>query len=517
MLRAVFVGPSSRLICIFKHVLCFLKSEDCVKAINFKNKVQLVVFTLIALVTDIIYKHFAIGMIIIYTYYKILWKFSGNAMAKNMFKKDKWWRSPFEEQIVLPIYEMYMLFSGKTCSITQEDKAFLSKWLEGLPVVPSHYCRNTPSYQNKRFLEPGTTIANLHHEYRKAAEQGGHRSVCIKIFSETFHDLNYSVFIPRKDQCDICVSTKHGNTDEATYKAHIQAKNDAREEKAKDKDDESSKTSVWTVDVQAVLLCPKTRASAMYYKTKLQVHNLSFFNLKTREGYCYVWDETQGDVNSEMFAYLQYQHFCDVLDAHPEIKEVIIWSDGCTYQNRNTNLANSLLHLAITRGVKIVQKYLVVGHTQMEVDSMHSSIERKIIGDMYLPHDYIVVMESARMRPSPYIVKQVSHDQILKLDGEYLTSIRPGKKTGDPTVYHLRALQFQPSGSVQYKLDFSNDATWKELPQRINQPRQVFSWVRHFPERLPITLRKFNDLQSMKHVMPQWAHDFYDKLPHGNL
>ena len=409
-----------------------------------------------------------------------------------------------------------MIFSGKTCTISKEDKTFLTKWLAGLPVVPSHYCRSAPSYKDKKFLEPGTTIANLHREYKSSADENGFRSVSIKIFSQTFHEMNYSVFIPRKDQCDVCISANHGNTDEATYQAHLHAKNEAREEKAKDKKSESPETSVWTVDVQAVLLCPRTKASALYYKTKLQVHNFSLFNLKTREGYCYVWDETEGDVNSEIFAYLQYKHFSDILDAHPEIKEVIIWSDGCTYQNRNATLANALLDLAIKRGVKIVQKYLVVGHTQMEVDSMHASIEKKIVGDIFVPHDYVVVMQSARVRPSPYIVKQIGYAEVLKLHGTYLTSIRPGKKTGDPTVYHLKALGFHPEGKIYYKLDHSENSTWKELPQRINKPKTAFEWVRNFPERLPITQRKFNDLQSMKFVIPQWAHDFYDKLPHHN-
>lgn len=275
--------------------------------------------------------------------------------------------------------------------------------------------------------------------------------MCIKLFNEIFHKLNYSIFIPRKDQCDTCISAKYFNIHEDSYQSHIKAKDEARAEKAKDKETASAKKSVWTLDVQAVLLCHKTKASALYYKTKLQVHNLSFYNLKTGEGHCYVWDETQGDVNSEMFAHLQYTHFSETLDAHPEIEEIIIWSDGCTYQNRNSNLANSLLHLAIKRGVKIVQKYLVVGHTQMELDSMHPTIERKLIGDIYIPHDY-VVMESARLKPSHYVVKQVSHDEVLKLNGSYLSSIRPGKKTGDPTVYNLRALEFQSSGTINYKL-----------------------------------------------------------------
>ncbi len=347
-----------------------------------------------------------------------------------------------------------------------------------------------------------------------AAAKSGHRAVCKKVFNEIFHQFNYSVFIPRKDQCDTCISAKHGNIDEGSFQSHIKAKDEARAEKAKDKENADLKKSVWTMDVQAVLLSPKTRASALYYKTKLQVHNLSFYNLKTKEAYCYIWNETEGDVNSEMFAHLQYKHFSELLDAHPEIKEIIIWSDGCTYQNRNITLANSLLDLAIRRDVKIVQKYLVVGHTQMEVDSMHATIERKLVGDIIVPHDYVVVMESARLKPSPYIVKEVSHDEVLKLDGSYLSSIRPGKKAGDPTVYDLRALEFKSTGAINYKLDFSENSRWEQLPQRINCPKEPFSWVRHFKQRLAVKERKYNDLQAMKAVLPKWSHAFYDNLPH---
>ncbi|CAB3985083.1 Hypothetical predicted protein [Paramuricea clavata] len=375
--------------------------------------------------------------------------------------------------------------SGKTAVLGEADKNYLIKWFEKLPTLPSHYCRSTPANQEKKFPEPGTTLNQLHRDYKQAAEDDGSG---------------------QKDQCDTCISAKHGNIDQESYQAHIRAKGEARAEKAKDKETASAKKSVWTLDVQAVLLCPKTKASALYYKTKLQLHNLSFYNLKSGEGYCYVWDETQGD----------YKHFSEVLDAHPEIEEIVIWSDGFTYQNRNTNLANSLLDLAIKCGVKIVQKYLVVGHTQMEVDSKHATIERKLVGDIYIPHDYVVVMESARLKPSPHVVKQVSHDEVMKLDGSYLSSIRPGKKTGDPTVYNLWALEFQSTGTVQFKLEISEKAIWEKLRQRISLPKKPFSQIRHFKEQLPIKERKYNNLQSMKPVLPTWAHPFYDNLPHHN-
>jgi hypothetical protein len=81
-------------------------------------------------------------------------------------------------------------------SISEEDKTFLN-WLTSLPVVPSHYCRSAPTYQDKRFLEPGTTIVNLYQEYKKASEESGRRSACSKIFSKTFRELNFSVFSKR--------------------------------------------------------------------------------------------------------------------------------------------------------------------------------------------------------------------------------------------------------------------------------------------------------------------------------
>ncbi|CAB4015566.1 Hypothetical predicted protein, partial [Paramuricea clavata] len=89
--------------------------------------------------------------------------------------------------------------------------------------------------------------------------------------------------LKRKDQCDTCISAKHGNIDEVSYEAHIKVKDEARAEKAKDTENAGLKKSVWTIDVRAVFLLPKIKASALYYKTKLQVHNLSFYNLKTKE------------------------------------------------------------------------------------------------------------------------------------------------------------------------------------------------------------------------------------------
>lgn len=64
-------------------------------------------------------------------------------------------------------------------------------------------------------------------------------------------------------------------------------------------------------------------------------------------------------------------------------KPIIIYSDGCTYQNRNAIMANALLSLSKDYHMTIIQKYLVKGHTQMECDSVHATIVSQSKSDRY--------------------------------------------------------------------------------------------------------------------------------------
>ncbi|KAK3746925.1 hypothetical protein RRG08_030336 [Elysia crispata] len=88
-------------------------------------------------------------------------------------------------------------------------------------------------------------------------------------------------------------------------------------------------------------------------------------------------------------------------EGSPQLSTITIWSDGFEYQNRCTAVANMYYHLSLEMNVKVFQKYLVSGHTQMECDSIHSTSERytsKI--DVYTPHEYALLMKTA-CRKSP--------------------------------------------------------------------------------------------------------------------
>ena len=189
----------------------------------------------------------------------------------------------------------------------------------------------------------------------------------------------------------------------------------------------------------------------------------------------------------------------------------MIWSDGCGYQNRSISITNAHSAFARKYGINIIQKYLVAGHTQMECDSIHSTMEQKMVNDVFTEWDYAVLIQYARIKPSPYIVKQMKHQDFMKMDNTHFTSIRPGKKTGDPVVHDLLVLMYQSDGRVKYKLSFN--ITQPGRTCRIGFKTEI-KWIPLFPSRLPIKMRKFNDLQSMKAVMPADCYNFFHSLPH---
>ena len=236
-------------------------------------------------------------------------------------------------------------------------------------------------------------------------------------FNNTMETENIALFQPKKDLCEKCLSHKLGYMSDLDYNQHMQRKNEALIEKQKEKEQEEF---VFTVDVQAVLLAPKSNVSSLYYKTKLCVHNFCLFDLTTKAGYCYLWNEIEGGLNAEEYASILgkfiIQKFLPRLNRQSNIK-LILYSDGCMSQNRNSILLNVLMNIAISKQINIEHKYLEVGHTQMEANSMHACIEKKLKTKVInVPVEYYGVCRSARKKPEPYDVSYLTHSFFKSFD-----------------------------------------------------------------------------------------------------
>lgn len=392
----------------------------------------------------------------------------------------------------------------------------LKNFLTSLAKMESHYCRASTS---KLYLEPlWQSKRELYRFYKNnwCVEQNYAQAVSITTFCSVFNEMGLSLYRPKKDQCEVCMGYKTKNITDEIYQEHLVLKEEARSEKSKDKLSENDNI-VLTMDLQSVLLAPKSKVSLMYYKTKLAVHNFTLYNIKSNDGYCFLWSEIEGSLGSNEFSSILTYFIENMIlpTINKSLSKIILWSDGCVAQNKNNVLSNALLNIAIKHKVMIIQKFLYKGHTQMEADSMHSVIERRLRNrDINVPADYVQYCKTARLNPRPYFVKYCSFNFFKNFDNiRFYNSIRPGRKAGDPVVTDLKQLRYNPSGGIDFKLRHTEE--WQQLNLRINTRQDAFN-----SEELPdlyttkrkITKEKFNHLQQLKRGLEEDYHFFYDNI-----
>lgn len=86
---------------------------------------------------------------------------------------------------------------------------------------------------------------------------------------------------------------------EQDYEAHIVRKDEARLEK--EADIKRNDCLVYAMDLQSLFLSPRSNV-ALYYKMKLATNNFTIYDFSTHEGFCYLWNETEGGMTSNEFA-----------------------------------------------------------------------------------------------------------------------------------------------------------------------------------------------------------------------
>lgn len=380
------------------------------------------------------------------------------------------------------------------------------EWLDILPKMPSHYCRAS----SKRVYVEDTFRSKTHmfKVYQKWCNRHGKAAAKRKLFISVLKCEKISIFKPRKDQCDTCTAFKEGNIEAEVYEEHNQKKEEAYRAKEQAKSLCSQEVLVVTMDVQSVLLCPKMKVSVQYYKQKLQIHNFTLYINNDREVHLYVWHEGDGGVTANEFTTCLVDFISSKVNEG--YKKVILISDGCCYQNRNKILSAALANLSKVNNTEIEQIILEKGHTMMEVDSVHSTLEHLFKPPLFAPSDYINLMAQARPT-KPYIIHHVdftffkNHEQVCHLD-----SMRPGKRAGDPVVTDIRGLLYK-NGEIFYKLRHPQE--WQLLPQRVRAINTNLSNVYTEPRKLEKS--KYQSLQSLKKYMHRDHHHFYDNLHHN--
>lgn len=183
-----------------------------------------------------------------------------------------------------------------------------------------------------------------------------------------------------------------------------------------------------TFDLQAVLQIPACEVGLLYYSRKLCVYNLTIYEAPLpNNAYCFTWSEVNGKKGSSEIGTILLHYLSNCVPR--AITEITLFSDTCGGQNRNQFVAALLLwavqkidHLEV-----IEQKFLESGHTQMEADSMHSSIESaKKNAFVFSMIEWISIFKRARRKQcvridgnkitrDPYKVKEFKYDEFFDL------------------------------------------------------------------------------------------------------
>ena len=211
-------------------------------------------------------------------------------------------------------------------------------------------------------------------------------------------------------------------------------------------------------------------------------------------------------------------YLMQIVEKYPTVRTIILWTDGCTYQNRNSMLASAIANFCAKHEVTVYQKYLEVGHTHMECDSVHKNVETakksaQGVGGINLPTDYINLIRTARKTGGDYGVKYCDYTFFKDFTSSGIKSIKPSKEKGAPYVVDIRQIKYTEAGSVLTNLTY-DDISWKEIPFKVtinknSKPKQTRD------EPIPISSAKWTHLQEIcNQSLSKDFHPYYNNLAH---
>lgn len=298
-------------------------------------------------------------------------------------------------------------------NIRKDAKAFI----EAIPKIDSHYTR---ARSKRHFIDGSKTIADIHRDYAEQCKAQNKPFATYVTFYRIFTtEFNISFFIPKKDLSDVCEAHKNSTDEEKeankeNYETHIKEKQLSRLEKESDKN--SSDTIVAVYDLEAVFQCPKGEISVFYYKSKLNVLNLTVYNIKTNVAECYVWDESNANRGVNEIGTCVFNYLTNISETGTDLN-VVFYSDNCAGQQKNKFMISMYLYAVqnLPNIKSITHKYLIKGHTQNEGDSVHSQIEREIkrqlrSGPMYTPDAFVGAIKAARKKSTPFKVYEMCYE-----------------------------------------------------------------------------------------------------------
>lgn len=335
---------------------------------------------------------------------------------------------------------------------------------------------------------------------------------CEKCEEYAFHDQGHT----KKslgDNCEICKLWKeHLNYVEYTRTAYKKDVENANNIKSIEND-----SLAVSADLQKVIMLPRIDMfKKVLFTKRICVYNESFVPLGNQKKHfplAILWHEgIAGRKQEEIIS-----SFHQFLKANRDKKDIIIWTDNCTSQNKNWALISSLIYLINTDEIginKLHVKYFEPGHSFMSADSFHHQVELSLKRQKktYDFNDFTQAVKTANN--GKVVVECVSISQIA--DWKNCCSItKINKLEPRPYLRNISEIIFKKGSLLISYRTFENDKFLTNIDLLQEKHKKKFNLMKPILRNLPCGIseeKKKSIIQNLGPLMPNTRLAFWENI-----
>lgn len=215
----------------------------------------------------------------------------------------------------------------------------------------------------RMFVQERAANAGQHKDDQGESNDSYREPVSLNAYRQIFNNgFNLEFHKPKTDRCDQCEAYRNNpdKTQKATenHRLHIERiirYSNERAERCRQKL-HRWRTSCSLYRLGNVITLPRSNISSMFYKRKLNMYNMTGHLSKNNQtkALCVVWTGRAGnDTASAVYRMLQ-----EVFVLQPQLKRLVIWSDACVPQNRNSIMSTAIMKFMITKCAPVLSRSL---------------------------------------------------------------------------------------------------------------------------------------------------------------
>ncbi|XP_071051013.1 uncharacterized protein [Onthophagus taurus] len=327
--------------------------------------------------------------------------------------------------------------------------------------------------------------------------------VKFNIYSHIFNnEFNIGFFKPIKDLCDKCElfkTTKEPSPDDINkHDHHIRQKELCKNERDRDRTRflNDVQVGIVTFELQNTFSLPKANVSNFYYKTKRSCYNLTAHLSNTKVVYNALWHEFSAGRGANHIAAAIFKILTQIMIDNPQLKSLILWSDSCVPQNKNSIMSFALQYFLNSIKSKdletIEQKFSEPGHGNIqEIDNAHSLIEKHIRNiEIWSP---ISLVRQLLLIPSSWKLK---FKVIQMQPNDYFDFQKISKALNYKTIPYTRLKHIIYNkgniNNIEFREKFEGDFTKAKMYRFVSRKKNEIKVVPyHFSEELPVANQEF--------------------------